>query len=147
MEGEPEDWLDPDYLERLKAEIAGDPELRLLAEIGRRVGAPLSEVQRRWTGFDLAVDVALSMLHSEEDLRRCPRCGIDPDTMLDRDRRQLAEHFTHRIEVRTCSFCLERDELAARVSGHEYQKPPPIVRYVPRQGDEPFADEGLQFGV
>jgi hypothetical protein len=145
---EPDDWLDPDYLEGLKAQIAGDYELRLLLEVAFRVGLPLSEVQRRWTALDLAMEVAFASLRADEELRRCPRCGVDADAMLDAGNpHTLGEHFAYRLEVRSCQFCNDRDELAAKLTGEPHRTPPPIVRYVVRQGDEPFVGPEHQFGA
>lgn len=142
-------WVDPDYIERLKQQIQADGELRLIMDIAHRVGLPASEVQARWSGWDLALEVAYSALKLEAEIRTCPGCGIDPATMLDRHGRNLGKDPAWRLQVQHCDFCAERDELAARVGGRssDYEPAPPRVRYVPRLGDEPFAPESAEWGL
>lgn len=144
---EPDSWLDPDYIERLKNEIRDNPELQLITEIARRANLPASEVMARWSGWDLALEVASTSLRLESEIRSCPSCGIDPDVMLEGTGRNLAQDFAWRLDVHHCSFCAERDELAARLASEAYNPRPPVVRFVPRRVGEPFAPQGGEWSL
>lgn len=144
---EPESWLDPEYIERLKQEIRDDPELSLAVQISQRVGAPVTEVLARWSGWDMALEVAYASIRTEEHIRTCPNCGIDPETMHDASGRRLGTGFAYRLQIDDCSFCAERDELAARLAHEEYRPKPPSLRYVPRLKGEPFAPDQAEFSL
>ena len=140
MAAEADDPLGPEYIAALRVAFETDPEARLIMQVARRAGLPFSEVSERWSRRDLAYEVAWQAHEVETESRRCPGCGIDPEDMLKENGRDLGDQFLWRLEVRHCPFCEERAEAAARLSGGDYQRPPPHVYYRPRQPGEPFID-------
>lgn len=118
------------------------PETRVRMAVARRAGIPYSEAMERWADpEDLAAEVAWDARLAAQDLRRCQRCGTDPDDVLDPDTKRPLPNGRLRIELDDCWMCQQLAHERKMLTDTQREAGTDL-RIVPRLPGEPFVNAG-----